>query len=263
MRHLCLPRGGGIFNCPTRQSTCYCSLGLSIDCLVGSGDILFGGLDCIGNHAGKKWPIWVVNYFANFKNHMSQDVEFRCYHLVFGVFCHQIHVKKSWISEIDGHLWCVAIFFGNSWTWWEHCVLREQDGSLQISENDGYIVAIIFGNSSLYMAIIFRNSWIRRKMDLFCSLKSVFGWYFIVFQSGIYIGRLDLPKTSLDFVNLGPQRTVCNLHPHIWSHHPVLDSHVQITRKYSTAMCSMCSCSDQRSQNKLLWSMKGIESLRI
>ena len=51
--------------------------------------------------------------------------------------------------------------------------------------------------------------------------------------------------------------------PHIWSHHPVLDSHVQITRKYSTAMCSMCSCSDQRSQNKLLWSMKGIESLRI
>ena len=173
---------GGIVNCPTRQSTCYCSLGLSIDCLVGSGDLLFGGVDCIGNHAGKKWPIWVVNYFANFKNYMSQDVEFRCYHLLFGVFCHQIHVKKSWISEIDGHLWCVAIFFGNSWTWWEHCVLREQDGSLQISENDGYIVAIIFGNSSLYMAIIFRNSWIRRKMDLFCSLKSDFCVVFFVFQ---------------------------------------------------------------------------------
>ena len=46
-------------------------------------------------------------------------------------------------------------------------------------------------------------------------------------------------------------------------HHPVLDSHVQITRKYSTTMCSMCSCSDQRSQNNLLWSMKGVESLRM
>ena len=177
-----------VVNCPTRQSTCYCSLGLSIHCLVGSGDLLFGGVDCIGNHAGKKWPIWVVNYFANFKNYMSQDVEFRCYHLVFGVFCHQIHVKKSWISEIDGHLWCVAIFFGNSWTWWEHCVLREQDGSLRISENDGYIVAIIFGNSRLYVAIIFRNSWKPRKMDLFCGLKSVFALYFFVIQPIIYIG---------------------------------------------------------------------------
>ena len=197
-------QGGGIVNCPTRQSTCYCSLGLSIDCLVGSGDLLFGGVDCIGNHAGKKWPIWVVNYFANFKNYMSQDVEFRCYHLVFGVFCHQIHVKKSWISEIDGHLWCVAIFFGNSWTWWEHCVLREQDGSLQISENDGYIVAIIFGNSSLYMAIIFRNSWIRRKMDLFCSLKSDFCVVFFVFQPRIYFGRWNLPKTAPVLADLGP-----------------------------------------------------------
>ena len=62
--------------------------------------------------------------------------------------------KKSQISENDGHLRCVAIIFGNSWTWWEHCVLREQDGSLRISENDGYIVAIIFGNSRLYVAII-------------------------------------------------------------------------------------------------------------
>ena len=26
-------------------------------------------------------------------------------------------------------------------------------------------------------------------------------------------------------------------HPHKWSHHPVLDFHTQITRKYSTAMC--------------------------
>ena len=42
-----------------------------------------------------------------------------------------------------------------------------------------------------------------------------------------------------------------------------VDFHTLITRKYSRAICSMCSCSDQRSQNKLLWSMKGVESLRI
>ena len=51
--------------------------------------------------------------------------------------------------------------------------------------------------------------------------------------------------------------------PHIWSHHPMLDFHTQITRKYSTAMCSMCSCSDQRSENNLLSAMKGVESLRM
>ena len=72
-------------------------------------------------------------------------------------------------------------------------------------------------------------------MDLFCDLKSLFGWYFFVFQPGIYIGRWDLPKNALDLVNLGPQSTVCNLHHHIWSHHPVLDFHTQITRKYNTA----------------------------
>ena len=59
-------------------------------------------------------------------------------------------------------------------------------------------------------------------MDLFCGLKSVFGWYFFVFQPGIYIGRWDLPKTALDLVNLGPQSSVCNLHHYIWSRHPVL-----------------------------------------
>ena len=51
--------------------------------------------------------------------------------------------------------------------------------------------------------------------------------------------------------------------PHISSHQPVLDFHTQITSKYSTAMCIMCSSSDQRSQNNMLWSMKGVESLRM
>ena len=30
--------------------------------------------------------------WANLTNYMSSDGEFRCCHLVFGVFCHQIHV---------------------------------------------------------------------------------------------------------------------------------------------------------------------------
>ena len=184
------------------------------------------------------------NFLANLKNYMSLEGEFRCCHLVFGVFCPQIHVfwgpmvKKSRNSENNGHLRCVAIIFGNSWTWWEHCVLREQDGSLRISENDGYIVAIIFGNSRLYVAIIFRISWKPQKMDLFCGLKSCFYGGIFFFQPGIYMGRWDLPKTAPDLVNLGPQSTVCNLHPDIWSHHPVLDIHTQITRKYSYSYSS-------------------------
>ena len=74
-------------------------------------------------------------------------------------------------------------------------------------------------------------------MDLFCGLKNLFLLYFFVFQPTIYVGRWDLPKNALDLVNLGPQSTVCNLRPNIWSHHPALDFHTQIARKHSTAMC--------------------------
>ena len=74
-------------------------------------------------------------------------------------------------------------------------------------------------------------------MDLFCGLKNLFWLYFFVFQPTIYVGRWDLPKNALDLVNLGPQSTVCNLRPNIWSHHPALDFHTQIARKHSTAMC--------------------------
>ena len=138
------------------------------------------------------------NFLANLLNYMSLEGEFRCCHLVFGVFCPQIHVfwgpmvKKSRNSENNGHLRCVAIIFGNSWTWWEHCVLREQDGSLRISENDGYIVAIIFGNSRLYVAIIFRISWKPKKMDLFCGLKSCFygGIFLFSNQEFIWTGEI-------------------------------------------------------------------------
>ena len=150
------------------------------------------------------------NFLANLKNYMSLEGEFRCCHLVFGVFCPQIHVfwgpmvKKSRNSENNGHLRCVAIIFGNSWTWWEHCVLREQDGSLRISENDGYIVAIIFGNSRLYVAIIFRNSWKPRKMDLFCDLKSFFIVVFFCFPSRSLYGQVSFAKNRTWFGQFGP-----------------------------------------------------------
>ena len=46
--------------------------------------------------------------------------------------------KKSRISENEGFKSYVTLIFGIFRTWWEHCVLREEDGSSQISENEGY-----------------------------------------------------------------------------------------------------------------------------
>ena len=46
--------------------------------------------------------------------------------------------KNSQISENEGYKSYVTLFFGNSWS--EHCVLREEDGSSRISENEGYIL---------------------------------------------------------------------------------------------------------------------------
>ena len=125
------------------------------------------------------------NFLANLKNYMSLEGEFRCCHLVFGVFCPQIHVfwgpmvKKSRNSENNGHLRCVAIIFGNSWTWWEHCVLREQDGSLRISENDGYMWPS-FLEIHVWMSPSFSEiSWKPLKMDLFCGLRFFYGGIFL------------------------------------------------------------------------------------
>ena len=73
-------------------------------------------------------------FYCKSKNYMSLDGKFCCCHLVSGVFRPQMHVfwgpmgKKSQISKNDGHIRYVAIIFGNSWTWWEHCVLRDEDG---------------------------------------------------------------------------------------------------------------------------------------
>ena len=73
-------------------------------------------------------------------------------------------------------------------------MLREEDGNSRISENENY---------KRFVILIF---------------------LFFVFQPGIYISKWDLPKTALDLVNLGPQSSVCNLHPYIWSRHCQLDN---------------------------------------
>ena len=160
------------------------------------------------------------NFLANLKNYMSLEGEFRCCHLVFGVFCPQIHVfwgpmvKKLRISESDGHLRCLAInseiceHGGNIVCW-------ESKTAVRISENDGYIVAIIFGNSRLYVAIITRNSRKTRKMNLFLRPEKFFygGIFLFSIQEFIWAGEI-CQKNAPDLVNLGPQSTVCNLHPH-------------------------------------------------
>ena len=141
------------------------------------------------------------------------------------------------------------------WTWQEHCRLREEDGTSRISEYEGYIRIVTF---------IFGNSRKPRKGHLFCGLKNIFFVVFFLFSSPAFrLAGEICQKTHSIWSIWAPRAPFVIYTPHIWSHHPVLDFHTQITRKYSTAMCSMCSCSDQRSQNNLLWSMKWVESLRM
>ena len=118
--------------------------------------------------------------------------------------------------------------FANFRKWWLHC-----------GHHFGKFTYVCRHHFQKFMKTQKNGPFLRPK-------KFFLWWYFFVFHPGIYMGRWDLPKTAPDLVNLGPKSTVCNLHPDIWSHHPVLDSHVQITRKYSTAICCMCSRSDQR-----------------
>ena len=81
-----------------------------------------------------------------------------------------------------------------------------------------------------------------RKTDLFCGLKSVISVFLFSSSEFKLAGEICQKPRTLDLVNLDPQSTVCNLHAHIWSHHPLLDFHTQITRKYSTAICLVWWC---------------------
>ena len=83
--------GVPVVNCPTRQS-----LVLSIGSLHWLSSwrwwpSIGGGEDCISHSGGQKWAIWPI-FFANLTNYISPDGEFCFCHLVFGVFCPQIHV---------------------------------------------------------------------------------------------------------------------------------------------------------------------------
>ena len=68
-----------------------------------------------------------------------------------------------------------------------------------------------------------------QKTDLFCGLKSVISGIFLFSSSEFKLaGEICQKPRTLDLVNLDPQSTVCNLHAHLWSHHPMLDFHTQI-----------------------------------
>ena len=135
--------------------------------------------------------VWV---WANLSNYMSPDGGFRYCHLAFGKMG-----KMLWISKNQDYIRYEILISLNSWTWWEHCALREED--------------------SLYFSF---SKFVKTMWSSFLDIREnpenwpFFVRYFFVFHSGIYIGRWDLPKTSLDLVNLGPQSTVCNLHPPIY-----------------------------------------------
>ena len=139
---------------------------------------------------------------------MSPDGEFCCCHLVFGAFRPRIHVfwgpmdKKLRISENEDYIRYVVLIFGNSWTWWEHYVLREEDSMyfsfLEIREN--------------HVVIIFGYSWNPRTIDLFLRPKMCSREVFFCFPVQNFYWQVRFAKI-FDLGNWGPRSTVCNLHP--------------------------------------------------
>ena len=125
--------------------------------------------------------VWV---WANLTNYMSPDGEFRCCHLVFGVFCPQIHVfwgpmgKKLQISENEDYIRYVVLIFGNSWTWWEHVHWERKTACIS-------------------------HFWIfvkTQKNGPFLQPKKCFWVVFFCFPAR----NLYWQKNALDLVNLGP-----------------------------------------------------------
>ena len=131
-------------------------------------------------------------------------------------FCksHKLYISRWRILFLPSCIWCILP--SNT------CILRTYHefpkmGVTVTYSNPHFRKFVNFRKWGLLIAtLFFGNSWKPRKMDLFCSLKSVFGWYFFVFFSSEFIlAGETCQKNSLDFVNLGPQSTVCNLNPHI------------------------------------------------
>ena len=140
--------------------------------------------------------VWVC---ANLTNYMYPDGEFRCCHLVFGVFSPQIHVfwgpmgKRLRISENEDYIQYVVLIFGNLWTWWEHCVLREESMYFSFSEiRENHVV------------LIFRYSWKPRKRDLFCGLKKGFSVVFFCFPVRNLYWQVSFAKNLTRFGQFWP-----------------------------------------------------------
>ena len=91
----------------------YCSLGLCIYCLVGSGGLLRGGCRLYQ-------PLWrpelgdLSHFFPSiFTNHISPDGEFRCCHHIFGIFRPNfMYLVDLWVIRckflkisVTNHMW--------------------------------------------------------------------------------------------------------------------------------------------------------------
>ena len=143
-------------------------------------------------------------------------------HLVLGIFLPQIHVflgpmgKKMRSSENEDYIRYVVLIFGNSWTWWEHVHWERKTACIS-------------------------HFWIfvkTQKYGPFSGPKKCFWVVFFWFSSPELILAGETCQKPHSILSIWAPRALFVIYtPHIWSHHPVLDSHVQITRKYSTAKC--------------------------
>ena len=156
--------------------------------------------------------VWI---WANLTNYVSPDGEFRCCHLVLGIFRPQIHVfwgpmgKKMRSSENEDYIRYVVLIFGNSWVWWEHCVLREED-SMHFSFSE------IRYN---HVVLIFRYSWKPRKMVLFAAWTVFLGGIFLLSNPEFILAGVICQKPHSIWSIWAPRAPFVIFTLYIWSHH--------------------------------------------
>ena len=105
--------------------------------LVGSGDLLWGGADCINHPEGQKWAIW-VNFLQISQIICLQMENFFVVilYLVYFTLKH-MYFEDLWVKSREFPEMKMQIvrnlnfrkFMNNDW---------ERDGSLRISENEDY-----------------------------------------------------------------------------------------------------------------------------
>ena len=81
-----------------------------------------------------------------------------------------------------------------------------------------------------------RPEW-RRKKRTAKHLRWTPGLYFFIFSTEFILAGEICQKPHSIWSIWAPRAPFVIYTPHIWSHHPVLDFHTKITRKYSSAMC--------------------------